>query len=454
MSKDTRVEHDWDMSHKKKMSIEDEGDIPDFMPPIVDYAESERFVESLRKFSVEEVGNSAWMEQHTRIEKLNIQAHQSAMTNSEEFVLEAILTFDKLDVLIHDLLVIEAWKENVYPELVDRVAGRNNMRIYFVMYHEATLVNLFEVLFYHKHVCQAGGEMMLEMVDYAARKLTRLQSGYNFRAHEPSASMNNGVGTGEGQLPADASAEEKASHAAKTAAAFNEKLANRDPKEELAQQLTEIEFKICISACTIARYMTEHADSLPLNVVSRITDTHDYLILILPLIENPPWTRRTEAGKWQKLNEFKWENVRPIDLLKVTKLEGQPWIALYNLVAKAVFRERYQINNFRKGQLLRVRKYLNEIMLDQLPFLADIMRYMDELAISDVANDDRQNVFMLQQVSATRDSIIKDQNWPAVADKQMNKVFTMTDKDDKDIRKMAEVYADDLAEDVLDPVST
>ena len=44
MSKDTRVEHDWDMSHKKKMLIEDEGDIPDFMPPIVDYAESERFV--------------------------------------------------------------------------------------------------------------------------------------------------------------------------------------------------------------------------------------------------------------------------------------------------------------------------------------------------------------------------------------------------------------------------
>ena len=46
------------------------------------------------------------MEQHRRLEKLNIQAHQSAMTNSEEFVLESILTFDKLDVLIHDLLLI------------------------------------------------------------------------------------------------------------------------------------------------------------------------------------------------------------------------------------------------------------------------------------------------------------------------------------------------------------
>ena len=123
----------------------------------------------------------------------------------------------------------------------------------------------------------------------------------------------------------------------------------------------------------------------------------------------------------------------------------------YNLVAKEVFRERYHINNFRKGQLLRVRKYLNEVILDQLPFLADIMRYMDELAISEVATDDRQNVFMLQQVSQARESIVKDQDWKKVADTQMQEVFTMTDRDDKDIRKMAEVYSDDLAEDVLEP---
>lgn len=450
----SRVEHDWDMSHRKKMVIEDEGDIQEFMPPIVDYTESERYVESLKMFDVEEVGNSAWMEQHRRIEKLNIQAHQSAMSNSEEFVLESILTFDKLKVLIHDLLVMEVWKESVYPELVDRIAGRNNMRIYFVLYHEATLVNLFEVLFYHKHVCQAGSEQMLELVDYCARKLTRLQSGYDFKVHEPSANMNLGAGTGGGEtLPPDASVEEKTAHASRQAAEFNAKLANRDPKEELAQQLTEIEFKICISSVTIARYITEHADAVPLNVVSRITDTHDFLILILPLIENPPWTRRTEGGKWQKLHDFKWSEVPPIDLLKVTKLEGQPWIALYNLVAKEVFRERYHINNFRKGQLLRVRKYLNEIMLDQLPFLADIMRYMDELAISEVANDDRQNVFMLQQVSQAREAIVKDRDWVEVANTQMAEVFTMTDKDDKDIRKMAEIYADDLAEDVLDPQS-
>ena len=49
--------------------------------------------------------------------------------------------------------------------------------------------------------------------------------------------------------------------------------------------------------------------------------------------------------------------------------------------------------------------------------------------------------------------MIKGKNWTEVADQQMETVFTMTDKDDTDIRKMADLYSDDLAEDVLDPLS-
>ena len=405
--------------------------------PIVDPSEAERYVEALSKFSIEQVGSSAWMEQHRNLEKLNLQAHQSAMSNSDEYVLEAILTFEKLDVLIHDLIVIEAWKEHVYPCLLDRVAGKNTMRIYFVLYHEATVVNLIEVLLYHKHVCQAGGERMLELVDYAARKMTRLQSGYDFRTHNP-----------------EAGAAKKSGDASEDARQAAESLASRSPRDELAQHLTEIEFKLCISACSLARFLCEHADSMPLSVASRITDTHDLLILLVPLIENPPWTRRLENGKWQKLVDYKWADVAIIDLLKVTKLEGQPWLALYHLLAKEVFRERYHLNSFRKAQVLRLRKYLNEVMLDQLPFLADIMRYMDELAITDVPESAGvgSGVFMFQQVAVMREGLLKGQKWEEIADLQMASVFTMSDKNDADLKAMVDVYADDLAEDTLDPL--
>ena len=192
---------------------------------------------------------------------------------------------------------------------------------------------------------------------------------------------------------------------------------------------------------------------MPLSVVSRITDTHDMLILLVPLIENPPWTRRLGTGKWQKLIDQKWKEVAPIDLMTVTKLEGQPWLGLYHLLAKETFRERYHLNSFRKNQVLRVRKYINEVILDQLPFLADIQRYMDELAVTEVPEpvSAGNSVFLFQQVAVAREVLLKGKNWDDVANYQMENIFTMTDKNDKDLKKMSDLYADDLAEGVLDP---
>lgn len=419
------------------MKIEDEP-VPanNNLTPIIDALETERIVESLVKFDITQVGSSAWMDQHRKLERLNIQAHQNAMTNSDEFVLEAVLTFNKLDTLIHDLLLIETWKENVYPLLFDRLTGRNNMRLYFILYHEATMINLFEVFLYYRHVCEAGGEKMLELVDYVGRKLSRLNNtSYEFRQHDRE--------------------DEEVGTTAESAKKFAANLEARTPAEELKRHFMDIEFRVCISAVSIARFLSEHADVMPLSVVSRISDTHDFLVLIIPLIENPPWTRRLSTGKWQKLIDHKWSEVKPIDLLKITKLEGQPWLALYFLLAKEVFRERYFLNTFRKGQLLRVRKYINELMLDQLPFLADIQRYMDELAVTEVPEPTSlgNSVFLFQQVATMREAIVKGRKWPEVADTQMQTVFTMTDKEDKDLLKMADLYSEDLPEAMVENAS-
>ena len=81
-------------------------------------------------------------------------------------------------------------------------------------------------------------------------------------------------------------------------------------------------------------------------------------------------------------------------------------------MAKNIFRERYHLNTFRKSQALRVRKYINEVLLDQLPFLADIQRYMDELSIMQVPDaNTSDSVFLFQQVATTRESILKNKNW-------------------------------------------
>lgn len=439
----SRPSHQWDISGVRHMKIEEESSIPaaSNLPPIIDHVETERYVESLKKFTINEVGSSSWMEQHRRLEKLNLQAHQNAMTNSDEYVLEAFLTFDKIEFLVYDLLLIEAWKENVFPLLIDELAGRNNMRLYFILYHEATLINMLEVFMYYKHAIEAGGEKMLELVDYLGRKLVLLNSYIDkFRDHD---------------LPGEGKPGFSEPVTSEDAKAYAAALASRSPKDELETHTLDIEFRVCISAVSIARFLSEYAEVLPLSVVSRIVDSHDFLVLIIPLIENPPWTRRIPStGKWQKVVDHKWKEVAPIDLLKITKLEGQPWLAVYFLLAKDAFRERYHLNSFRKGQLLRVRKYINELMLDQLPFLADIQRYMDELAVTEVPEPSSigasSNVFLFQQVAVMRESIVRGKVWPDIATEQKQLVFTMTDRDDKDLLRIADMYSDDLVGDVIE----
>ena len=64
-------------------------------------------VESTRDNDLQ-VGSSAWMEQHDNVEKLNLQAHHNTRMHADEFVMEALLSYSKLSVLVHQLLVAEA----------------------------------------------------------------------------------------------------------------------------------------------------------------------------------------------------------------------------------------------------------------------------------------------------------------------------------------------------------
>ena len=41
---------------------------------------------------------------------------------------------------------------------------------------------------------------------------------------------------------------------------------------------------------------------------------------LVPLVENPPWTRRSPKGEWQKFVDDAWKIVPAAELLKLTKL--------------------------------------------------------------------------------------------------------------------------------------
>ncbi len=105
------------------------------------------------------------------------------------------------------------------------------------------------------------------------------------------------------------------------------------------------------------RFLSDHVNVLPLGVVARLLHTHDVLLSLVPLVENPPWSRRRN-GKLEKFSDQRWLFVAPGDGMLLTKLEGQVWLTLYNLLMDKSCRKQYQYNTHRKDVIIRVRTTL------------------------------------------------------------------------------------------------
>ena len=119
------------------------------------------------------------------------------------------------------------------------------------------------------------------------------------------------------------------------------------PPSELRDQRYQIEYSLGLSSLTIVRYLLESFPSLPLNVQSRLLKTHDILLMLIPLIEEPPWIRLTSSS-WEVYEEGKW--TVPEDLNVVGKSTAQVWLCVFYLTGTKECRESYPLNDFRKGE--------------------------------------------------------------------------------------------------------
>lgn len=375
----------------------------------------------------------SWLKQHHTYEQLNLAAHATARTNSDNYVLAAALTFDKLPILVHSLLSVEVWREHVYPCLLPYLANHGNttiiMRTFFILHNECVLSNLLECLLYHDYAAEALGDSLLDLIDYCSRRVTTL---IQLSQQYSSTGNHRTIGNEIDSMSMDA----------KTAAALFEQDAT-DPVGATNRQLLvwvkQTLFRTGIASLTILRYIADYCTKLPLSMMTRLLDSHDIPLLMVPLIENPPWVRRItkrvavtdnsnksndnattetvqepvtkEVTVWQKYDEHQWKDVEPANLLKLTQIEGQPWLTVHALLLEPECRRRYQLSSHRKNQLGRLRKYLNEVLVDQLPILVDLQRYIDETTISgnapDAGVDGNMGSLLLETVPLVREAIIK-----------------------------------------------
>jgi len=91
------------------------------------------------------------------------------MNSSDEYVSESLVTFDRVKTLIYDLLVTEAWKDNVFPHIEVSLSKISSVRSYMCLFHEASITNFLECILYNRTACDAADDSLTELIDYAYR---------------------------------------------------------------------------------------------------------------------------------------------------------------------------------------------------------------------------------------------------------------------------------------------
>lgn len=363
--------------------------------------EVEYFVRDVKEFQLEEVGNHWWLNNHEKMEKLNWTAHCQAKEGHDEFVVDQFNTGEKVPTLIYDLVLIEAWKEKIWPLIKAKIAKFSSLRTYIPVYHEATAVNLLEICLYHRTSCEEAGDALVDLVDYCVRKLRYLLSTPNDELVRQVASAKD--------------------------------VSEWDSVRALDEQFLECEFQVCMCVISVLRFLTDHRVAIPLAVTTRLLETHDVLMLLVPLMEKAPWVRKNKVnGRIEKFEEHKWQVVEKDDEGRLPKLHSQVWLTIYNLVMDAECRSRYELTSFRRENLLRLRRFINEVVVDQLPPLTNLHRTLEEMSISGQftgagqgANPAAATPFVVELVAEVREALVRtyEGRWEEVAEQQLKEVF-------------------------------
>ena len=145
-------------------------------------------------------------------------------------------------------------------------------------------------------------------------------------------------------------------------------------------------------------------------------ENNDIPCVLVPLLEAKPWIRTNARGEQEKFEDQQWTVIQSHERGRLTKIEAQVWLTVYNMFMTNDSSRKYEMTNFRKQNLLRLRKYMNEVLLDQLPMLSEMLRGLEEL---NIANDpgavSSSNAFIVQTLPEIRTKLLANRDWRFIA---------------------------------------
>ncbi|OEH79336.1 zinc finger mynd domain protein [Cyclospora cayetanensis] len=352
---------------------------------------AEPLISKLQKFPLESIGSKEWLQQHAALERLSVLLHEEAVNGGPEKTQRLFCEAGKVSVLIEELITLDVWKEKVLP-LLRGTADLSSVTAYLPVYHEGLLASILETLLFHSAAAHAADAQLPDLVEYCNRKLQKLLLRKTSTA-------------------ADFGRRSAALEAAPLVAA---KRTPEDLSDLQERQESEASFAAEMCALTLLRFIFDNRKSLQMTIMTLMLDQYDVLLTLIALLEHQPWRRQTSTGEHEVYEEQQyapalpaipvlgspllsvllrlpvsmmlkgieetWKTVERGDV-RISKAEAQVWLTIYGLIMDPDCRQRYELTNFRKENLLRLRRHLNEVLYDQIPPLRDLHRYLEELSL-------------------------------------------------------------------------
>ena len=132
-------------------------------------------------------------------------------------------------------------------------------------------------------------------------------------------------------------------------------------------------------AVHVCRYLIEHRALCPLSVSSALFRDHDIPVQLAHLIDEAPWTRINPITGMKEKLDGDWKQFTS----EVVTVEGNCWIALLSLICSEEVRSgAYELNSFRINSFVRLRGYMTETLLHQIPHLDILKRFIEEINVS------------------------------------------------------------------------